>query len=73
MSDVLQTAKKYQARLRSELSKVDEFLQMAANFSQEVDSEDRVTFFSNTGDNTTTLKQPAAERPRSVPNGTANA
>ncbi|HUS53594.1 MAG TPA: hypothetical protein VMY41_06265 [Thermohalobaculum sp.] len=73
MSDVLQTAIKYRARLKSELTKVEDFLQMAENFSREIDSDDRVTFFSNDADSTTTLKQPTVDRPRSVQSGTASA
>ena len=34
MSDVLQTARKYHARLKSELTKVESFLQMAETFVQ---------------------------------------
>ena len=63
MSDVLQTARKYHARLKSELTKVESFLQMAETFSQGDDSTDRVQFFSNGADNTTTLKQPMLPRP----------
>jgi hypothetical protein len=69
MTDVLETALKYRTRLKSELAKVDDFLQMAESFSREVSAEDRVTFFTNGPGNTTTLKQPQAERPRQMANG----
>jgi hypothetical protein len=71
MSDVLQTARKYHARLKSELTKVESFLQMAETFSQGDDSEDRVQFFGNGSDNTTVLKQPAPERQRPAASGAA--
>jgi hypothetical protein len=61
---------KYRTRLKSELTKVEDFLQMAETFSREVNSEDRVTFFTN---GSATPKQPAAERPRAVTNGAATA
>jgi hypothetical protein len=74
MTDVLETAMKYRTRLKSELTKVEEFLQMAESFSREINSEDRVTFFTNGPGNTTmALKQPVVERPRSVTNGAATA
>jgi hypothetical protein len=73
MSDVLETAIKYRTRLKSELTKVEEFLQMAETFSREIGSEGRVTFFTNGSDNTMPLKQPVAERPRPVTNGAATA
>jgi hypothetical protein len=66
MTDVLETAMKYRTRLKSELSKVEDFLQMADTFSRGVDATDPVTFFTNGSDNTTVLKQPMTDRPRAA-------
>ena len=73
MTNVLETAMKYRTRLKSELTKVEEFLQMAETFSREISSDERVTFFTNGFGNTATPKQPVAERPRTLTNGTATA
>ena len=44
MSDVLQTATKYQSQLKSELTKVKDFLQMANDFLEKGEPSDGVVF-----------------------------
>ena len=72
MSDVLQTAMKYQSRLKSELTKVNDFLRMAEEFSKKGEPSDSVMFFK-AAPNTTSGEKPEADRPRSVSGGTSGA
>jgi hypothetical protein len=44
MSDVLQTALNYRNRLKAEISKVEDFLRMAEEFSKDRDFESRLAF-----------------------------
>ena len=66
MSDVFQTATKYRNRLKSELTKVEEFLRMAEEFSKESDTEGRLTF-AKPAANAKPPEQPAIELARRTP------
>ncbi len=52
MSDVFQTATKYRSRLKAELTKVEEFLRMAEEFSKESDPEASLAFTKTTAKDT---------------------
>jgi hypothetical protein len=72
MSDVLQTAMKYQSRLKSELTKVNDFLRMAEEFSKKGEPSDSVMFFKASS-NTAAPEKQAADGPRSMSGGTGAA
>ena len=72
MSDVIQVAMKRRTRLKTELTKVEEFLHMAEQFSQE-DGEGESLTLAKSSTPAMAPKQPAAERPRPMPNGAARA
>ncbi len=63
MSDVFQTATKYRSRLKAELTKVEEFLRMAEEFSKESGPEGRLSF-TNTTSKAMPPEQPAIELAR---------
>ena len=69
MSDVLQTAMKYQSRLKSELTKVNDFLRMADEFLKKGEPSDSVMFFKAAPSSGSPEKS-EADRPRSVSGGT---
>jgi len=72
MSDVLQTAIKYQSRLKSELTKVNDFLRMAEEFSKKGEPSDSVMFFKaapNSGAKDESSEKQASDGPRSVSGG----
>jgi hypothetical protein len=75
MSDVLQTAMKYQSRLKSELTKVNDFLRMADEFLKKGEPSDSVMFFKaapNSGADEASSDK-STDRPRSVSGGTSGA
>ena len=49
MPDLLQTALKYRNRLKAELTKVEDFLRMAEEFSKETDPEARLVLPKSPG------------------------
>jgi hypothetical protein len=66
MSDVFQTATKYRTRLKAELTKVEEFLRMAEEFSKESDPDARLAFAKTTAD-ATPPEPPTIELARRTP------
>jgi hypothetical protein len=80
MSDVLQTAMKYQSQIKSEMTKVNDFIQMAEAFLKKSEPKnepsDSIKFFtasSNSGSNSASQKKSAADGPRSVSGGAGTA
>jgi hypothetical protein len=69
MSDVLQTATKYQSRLKSEMTRVNEFIQMAEDFMEKGEPSDSVVFLKtspNSDSNSASQKEVTADVPRSA-------
>jgi len=66
MPDVFKTATKYRSRLKAELTKVEEFLRMAEEFSKESDPEASLAFAETTAD-ATPPEPPAIELARRTP------
>ena len=72
MSDVLQIAMKRRDRLKVEIAKLEEFLQMAAVLSKVDEPEEGLTL-ARSSSAPMTPKPASAERPRPVANGSGGA
>jgi len=72
MSEVLQTAVKYQSRLKSELNKVNDFIRMAEDFIEKGELSDSVVFLKtspSSDSNSASRIETAADGPRSMSGG----
>ena len=72
MSDVIQVAINRRARLKTELNKVEAFLQMAEEFKKDNDPDAGLTLAKSSAP-APAPKQPEVERTRPMSNGAARA